>query len=233
MLSQVKLIAEPWDLGEGGYQVGNFPGRLGGMERQVSRQRARATGRATAAQCRRARYAAHRSAAISTSERPPPVRQHQFRHRARRLHPARSRQLQRQAQRSERRGQPRRRRTTTTAGTAASKGRPTIPRSTRCARGRSATCSPRCSLAGRADALGGDEIGRTQQGNNNAYCQDNELSAGSTGPGRGPERCIDSHGLAACGCAVNHATFRRPRFFPAEADARPRTSCGSRRKAAR
>jgi isoamylase len=24
-LSQVKLIAEPWDLGEGGYQIGNFP----------------------------------------------------------------------------------------------------------------------------------------------------------------------------------------------------------------
>ena len=24
--------------------------------------------------------------------------------------------------------------------------------------------------------LGGDEIGRTQQGNNNAYCQDNEVS---------------------------------------------------------
>jgi isoamylase len=26
VLSQVKLIAEPWDLGEGGYQVGKFPG---------------------------------------------------------------------------------------------------------------------------------------------------------------------------------------------------------------
>ena len=26
MVSQVKLIAEPWDVGEGGYQVGNFPG---------------------------------------------------------------------------------------------------------------------------------------------------------------------------------------------------------------
>src|SRR5207245_7871357 len=25
VLSQVKLIAEPWDVGEGGYQVGNFP----------------------------------------------------------------------------------------------------------------------------------------------------------------------------------------------------------------
>jgi isoamylase len=26
VVSQVKLIAEPWDIGEGGYQVGNFPG---------------------------------------------------------------------------------------------------------------------------------------------------------------------------------------------------------------
>ena len=26
VVSQVKLIAEPWDMGEGGYQVGNFPG---------------------------------------------------------------------------------------------------------------------------------------------------------------------------------------------------------------
>src|SRR6476620_6858253 len=25
VLSNVKLIAEPWDLGQGGYQVGNFP----------------------------------------------------------------------------------------------------------------------------------------------------------------------------------------------------------------
>ena len=27
MLSQVKLIAEPWDVGDGGYQVGQFPAR--------------------------------------------------------------------------------------------------------------------------------------------------------------------------------------------------------------
>src|SRR3978361_1330460 len=25
IISKVKLIAEPWDVGEGGYQVGNFP----------------------------------------------------------------------------------------------------------------------------------------------------------------------------------------------------------------
>ena len=39
ILSQVKLIAEPWDLGEGGYQVGNFPDIVVGMEWQVSRHR--------------------------------------------------------------------------------------------------------------------------------------------------------------------------------------------------
>ena len=39
VISQVKLIAEPWDVGEGGYQVGNFPVVVGGVERQVSRHR--------------------------------------------------------------------------------------------------------------------------------------------------------------------------------------------------
>ena len=67
VLSQVKLIAEPWDLGEGGYQVGNFPVGLDGMERDVSRQRALATGRATTGIARRLRVPAHRARAISTS----------------------------------------------------------------------------------------------------------------------------------------------------------------------
>ena len=35
--------------------------------------------------------------------------------------------------------------------------------------------APCCCLR-HAHAAGGDEIGRTQQGNNNAYCQDNEIS---------------------------------------------------------
>jgi isoamylase len=40
VLSQVKLIAEPWDVGEGGYQVGNFPvlwGEWNGLYRDVMR----------------------------------------------------------------------------------------------------------------------------------------------------------------------------------------------------
>ena len=39
ILSQVKLIAEPWDVGPGGYQVGQFPRALDRMERQVPRLR--------------------------------------------------------------------------------------------------------------------------------------------------------------------------------------------------
>ncbi len=38
VISQVKLIAEPWDVGEGGYQVGKFPAVVGRMERQISRR---------------------------------------------------------------------------------------------------------------------------------------------------------------------------------------------------
>ena len=41
VISQVKLIAEPWDVGEGGYQVGNFPRPVDRVERQVPRHRAR------------------------------------------------------------------------------------------------------------------------------------------------------------------------------------------------
>ena len=37
VLSQVKLIAEPWDVGPGGYQVGQLPGALDRVERQVPR----------------------------------------------------------------------------------------------------------------------------------------------------------------------------------------------------
>ena len=49
------------------------------------------------------------------------------------------------------------------------------PRAARRASG--ATCWRHCCLAqGTPMILMGDEIGRTQQGNNNAYCQDNELS---------------------------------------------------------
>jgi isoamylase len=51
LISQVKLIAEPWDLGEGGYQVGNFPigwAEWNGRYRDAVRRFWRGTGGQTA-----------------------------------------------------------------------------------------------------------------------------------------------------------------------------------------
>ena len=67
--------------------------------------------------------------------------------------------------------------TTTAAGTAASRGRPTIPPSSTCATACAAACMATLLLSqGTPMILMGDEVGRTQNGNNNAYCQDNEIA---------------------------------------------------------
>jgi isoamylase len=60
--------------------------------------------------------------------------------------------------------------------------------------------------------LGGDEIGRTQHGNNNAYCQDNELSWVDW------SLAESNAGLLAFAAALSefrraHPVFRRRRFF--------------------
>ena len=108
VVSQVKLIAEPWDVGEGGYQVGNFPAlwtEWNGKYRDTVRDFWRGEGDTVG----RVRQPDHRLLrplpALGTSS----VRQHQLRHRARRLHAERPRLVQREAQRGQRRGQQRRR----------------------------------------------------------------------------------------------------------------------------
>ena len=80
VLSQVKLIAEPWDLGEGGYQVGNFPAlwtEWNGKYRDTVRRfwQGDDGGRVGA------RDAAVRQQRPVRAERPAAVREHQLRHR--------------------------------------------------------------------------------------------------------------------------------------------------------
>ena len=60
--------------------------------------------------------------------------------------------------------------------------------------------------------LGGDELGRTQRGNNNAYCQDNEISWVDWSLARRPE---DLSEFVAALCRLRLATpvLRRTRFF--------------------
>ena len=98
VLSQVKLIAEPWDLGQGGYQVGNFPvlwTEWNGKYRDSVRRFWRGDGGSVSELATRL----VRQQRPVRAQRPPAVREHQLHHRARRLHAARSRQLQREAQR--------------------------------------------------------------------------------------------------------------------------------------
>ena len=109
-LADTKMIAEAWDAA-GLYQVGYFPGLpLGRVERPLPRRRPPLRAgrrRAWSAPSPRASPAV---ADLYQAERPPADQQHQLHHLPRRLHAERPRLLQRQAQRGQRRGQPRRHR---------------------------------------------------------------------------------------------------------------------------
>jgi glycogen operon protein len=60
--------------------------------------------------------------------------------------------------------------------------------------------------------LGGDEIGRTQGGNNNAYCQDNEISWVDWSRAAG-ERDLLAFTQKVARLRRRHPVFRRRRFF--------------------
>jgi len=101
VLSQVKLIAEPWDVGPGGYQVGNFPvlwSEWNGIYRDEMRDFWRGE---SPERVRRPPDGIGRPL-----PRPLPVGLDQLHHRPRRLYAARPRLLQREAQRGQSRGQP-------------------------------------------------------------------------------------------------------------------------------
>ena len=143
VLSQVKLIAEPWDVGRGRLPGRQLPGALDRVERQVPRLRpplleGRRRHRL------RVRHAPGRQQRPVPGRRPAALRQHQLHHLPRRLHAARPGQLQRQAQRGQRRGQPRRRQRQQQLELRR-RGPDRRPGHHRlCASGRSATSWPRC-----------------------------------------------------------------------------------------
>ena len=143
MLSQVKLIAEPWDVGDGGYQVGEFPPLWTEWNDQY-RDTVRDFWRGLDREPPRPRLPALRVVRPLRRRRPPPVRLGQLRDRARRLHAARPGDLRPQAQRGQRRGQPRRHRQQPLLeprrrGRDRRRGGPGVSDGARCA-----TCSPRC-----------------------------------------------------------------------------------------
>ncbi len=60
--------------------------------------------------------------------------------------------------------------------------------------------------------LGGDEYGRTQQGNNNAYCQDDEISWLDWDLSKASEQLL-SYTRGIIKLRNDHPVFRRPKFF--------------------
>jgi glycogen operon protein len=65
--------------------------------------------------------------------------------------------------------------------------------------------------------LGGDEIGRTQQGNNNAYCQDNEISWMDWAVRAEEDQALFDYTSKLIKLRADHAVFRRRRFFAGKA----------------
>ena len=172
-----KLIAEPWDVGQAdSYDIGRFPplwrewnGRYRDTMRDFWRSHDGLLGEFAT------RFAG--SSDLYGGARQATDRVGQPDHRARRLHAGRPRLLRRQAQRGQRRGQPRRHRRQPLLELRR-RGPDRRP-------GRSSPCALASSRAllttlllsfGVPMLLGGDELGRTQRGNNNAYCQDNAIT---------------------------------------------------------
>ena len=175
ILSQVKLIAEPWDVGEGGYQVGNFPvlwTEWNGIYRDTMRDFWRGAGAASASSPRAS--------------------------------PARATSTSTTGGGRSRRSTSSPRTTASRCATSSPTTRSTTRRTSRTNRdGDNHNRSWNHGVEGETDdpeinalrerqqrnflatlflsqgvpmLLGGDEIARTQGGNNNAYCQDNEIS---------------------------------------------------------
>ena len=144
VVSQVKLIAEPWDVGAGRVPGRQVPAAMDRVERQVPRHRqgllAGPAGRAAGV-----RLPAERVERPVRDQRPPPGRVDQLRHLPRRFHPRRPGQLQPASTTRRTAITTLTGRTTTGPGTAGPKARPTTPRSPSCARARCGTSWSRCS----------------------------------------------------------------------------------------
>ena len=236
MLSQVKLIAEPWDLGAGGYQVGNFPRRLGGVERQVPRHDARVLeGRRRPD--RRARAPAHRlerPLRAQRARRPYASINFVTAHDGFTLHDL----VSYNGKHNEANGEDNRDGDDNNLSwNCGVEGRPTIRRSAALRERQKRNLLATLLLSqGVPMLLAGDEIGRTQRGNNNAYCQDNEITLGRLGPRRGAARLLVAFTPQLIALAARAPGVPPPRLLPGAAAARPpasRTSSGSSPTASR
>ena len=210
VLSQVKLIAEPWDLGEGGYQVGNFPAgwaEWNGKYRDTIRRYWKGDG----GQVAELAYRLSGSSDLYSRSGRRPFASINFvtAHDGFTLHDL----VSYDQKHNEANGEDNRDGTDDNLSWNCGVEGPTpnLP-STRLENDRSGTCWHCSCSQGVPMICGGDEIGRTQHGNNNAYCQDNEISWFDWKLDRAArELMVFTQRLV--GLRKNHPILRRRRFF--------------------
>jgi glycogen operon protein len=175
VVSQVKLIAEPWDVGEGGYQVGNFPtlwsewnGKYRDCVRDFWRGKDQTLGEFAS------RFTGSSDLYESTGRRPYASINFITAHDGFTLHDLVSyNQKHNEANGEENRDGHNDNRSWNCGEEGPSEN--TEVKQLRWNQKRNFLATLFLSQ-GIPMLLGGDEIGRTQLGNNNAYCQDNEIS---------------------------------------------------------
>jgi isoamylase len=175
VLSQVKLIAEPWDLGEGGYQVGNFPvgwAEWNGRYRDSIRRYWKGDGD----QVGELAYRLTGSSDLyeTSGRRPHASINFVTAHDGFTLHDL----VSYNQKHNEANGEDNRDGTDDNSSWNCGVEGPADNPEVNALRERQKRNFLATLLLSQGVPMicGGDEIGRTQQGNNNAYCQDNELS---------------------------------------------------------
>jgi len=211
VLSQVKLIAEPWDLGEGGYQVGKFP--IGWAEwNDRYRDAVRSYWKGDGGQIGELAYRITGSSDLYARSGRRPYASINFvtAHDGFTLQDL----VSYNQKHNEANGEDNRDGTDNNRSWDCGVEGPTDDAAVNALRAR----QKRNFLAtlllsqGVPMLLAGDELGRTQQGNNNAYCQDNEISWVNWEQ-LGSEKELVAFVRRLIALRQNHPVFRRRNFF--------------------
>jgi glycogen operon protein len=209
VVSQVKLIAEPWDVGEGGYQVGNFPpvwtewnGKYRDCVRDFWRGQDQLLGEFAS------RFTGSSDLYENTSRLPYASINFVTAHDGFTLNDLVSYNEKHNEANGEKNRDGESYNRSWNCGVEGPADDPEV-RDLRESQKRNFVATLLLSQ-GVPMLLGGDEIGRTQEGNNNAYCQDNEISWYNW-------KSVDADLLAFCQRLVryrkDHPVFRRRRWF--------------------
>ena len=209
VVSQVKLIAEPWDVGEGGYQVGNFPSlwtEWNGKYRDTVRDYWRGENQTLGELA--SRFTGSSDLYESTGRRPYASINFVTAHDGFTLRDLVSYNEKHNEANGEDNNDGESHNRSWNCGEEGPSDDPKV-RELRARQSRNFLATLFLSQ-GVPMLLAGDELGRTQQGNNNVYCQDNELSWVDWG-------AVDESLLRFTRQLVElrhrHPVFRRRRWF--------------------